>query len=368
MGFLARLLAGVMIVVLLLWFGAEAALLYGARRMADGGRLDISRARMMTDPTRIGITLEGVGWLRRAGDVLDMTDLALWLPPWAPNDLHVSLPSHTRQTGQPGHRDFDIEAGEIHARFSPFRRLAMVEGGLVLDRLRIDGESLLGPTALTMSLTNYGADVPPEIRAAYRLDIEADEVALPVITKRWEIGEASGETPGIARITGPLVLMLSHVISPRQSAPPEFEGVTFNGVFVEIDGHQQQIWGQLARDETGQIGGEIALDMPDLRGFVLAASHAGLFPVRYAHLVATALETVADDAAQEGADSMAAPVTSTDLQLLRAQGGPRHIPPRPADMRRIPVRLSAGQVHIGNLPLSALLSGAADDDRARLRD
>lgn len=353
MGIWARLLAGLLVVVLILWVGAEAVMLYGVRRMAEGGRLGIGQSAMLTDPARIGIGMTQVSWLRNAGDVLEMDGLAVWVPPWAPNDVHASLPGQTRQTGAAGHRDFAIDAGQIHARFSPLRRLAMAEGGLVFDALRLDTVPMIGASSLALHLTNYGAEVPRTARAAYRLETDIAALNLPAITRQWEIGLASGETPGQARVTGPLTLWLTGVIGPGNPDTPGLVAINFDGITVAIDGQPVQIWGRLARDAGGGFAGEVALDMTDLRGFVLAAGHAGLFPVSYAHLLATALETIADEAASTP-EAAAPPISSPDLTAMQA--GARHIPPRRDGIRRVPVRLGDGQVHIGNLPLSALLA------------
>lgn len=351
---LLRLVAMVVVLALLAWAGAEFMLVRQARQAAEAGRIGLGEAAMLADPARVGGRFHAVT-LPLSGDrALALSGLELWVPPLAWNSPHASLPTEARLTGPSGARVLGFGSGQVEARFSPFRNLVLVAAGLQAEAVQLDGQPLAERAEIRARLTNYGAVVPAAVQAAYRIDAAMAGVNLPLLARLLQIGQPSGERAGATDLDGPVTLWLSDVIGPGTKTPPQLVGVTFDGLRIGIDGAEMRIWGQLARDAAGGVNGQLALDSATLREFVLGLAHAGYLPVDYAMLTASALETVARDAASAEPQAPG-PISSPNLIALRQSSGPPHIPPRPDGMARVPLRIEDGQVFLGNLALSALL-------------
>lgn len=351
---LLRLVAIVVVLALLAWAGAEFMLVRQARKAAEAGRIGLGGAEMLVDPGRIGGRFEAVT-LPLSGDrELVLSGLDLWVPSLAWNSPHASLPAEARLTGPGGERVLSFGSGRVEARFSPFRDLMLVAAQLQAEAAQLDGRPVADRAEIRARLTNYGAVVPAAVQAAYRIDTEIAGLNLPLLARLLQIGQPSGERAGTTDLSGPVTLWLSEVIGPGAGAPPQLVGATFDGLRITIDGAELRVWGQLARDASGTVNGELALDSAALRDFVLGLAHAGYLPVDYAQLTASALETVARDAAS-AEPAPEAPISSPNLIALRQNSGRPHIPPRPEGMARVPLRIEDGQVFLGNLALSALL-------------
>lgn len=355
---LLRIMAILLVLVAAGWAGAEFMLVRQARKAAEDGRIGLGGASMLADPTRIGGHLAQVVVPLGGGlSTLSLSGVDLWVPPLAWNIPHASLPAQARLSAPWGERVLEFGGGHVEARFSPFRGMALVAAGIDAQAAALDGQPVAGALRIGAHLTNYGAVVPANVQAAYRIDSAVTALNLPLLARMLQIGQPSGERPGATDIDGPVTLWLSNVVSAGGQRP-QVVGATFDGLRVRIDGTELRIWGQLARDDSGVINGQLALDSGDLRAFVVGLAHAGYLPLDYAQLAATALETVARDAEASEPAPDAAPISSPNLITQRQAGVASAIPPRPADMARIPLRIEAGQVYLGNLALSALLEQA----------
>lgn len=354
---LLRVVAIVAVLVALAWAGAEYLLVRQARQAEAQGRITLGAARMLTDPTRIGGRFSDVTLPMEWDRQIRLSDIDLWVPVLALNAPHASLPTRINwgKPDYPSTAKFD--GGMVWGRISPLRNMALASAGIETAGLRLDSDDIAGATRIEAQLTNFGAVIPKDVAAAYRVEISITDLNLPNLATRWEIGEPSGQREGRANIDGPLVVWLSSVPGPRNPGRPEVLGVVFEGLRIAVDGAEMQVWGQLSRDDSGQLSGELALDSAQMRDFVMGLAHAGYMPVGFAPLTATALATVARSARLR--ESERAPVISSpNLTQLRRQEGSPHIPPRPEGADRIPLRIEAGQIHVGDLPLSALLSRA----------
>ena len=354
---LLRVVAIVLVLVALAWAGAEYLLVRQARQAEAQGRIGLGAARMLADPARIGGRFADVTLPMERDRQLALSDVELWVPPFALNTLHASLPArvHWGKPDYPSTARFD--GGVARARVSPFRSMALTFAAVETGGISIDREDIVGPLHIEARLTNFGAVIPKDVAAAYRVDLAIADLNLPALASKLEIGEASGQRKGRGAIDGPVVVWLSSVPGPMMAQRPEVMGVVFEGLRVTVDGAEMRIWGQLSRDASGQLSGELALDSPQMREFVMGLAHAGYMPVGFAPLTATALATVSRTARLREAARPAA-VSSPDLTELRRQQGSPHIPPRPEGAERIPLRIDSGQIHVGDLPLSALLSRA----------
>lgn len=352
---LLRLVAIVVVLAVLAGAAAEFMLVRQARKAAQAGRIGLGEAAMLVDPARIGGRFSGVTLPLSGGRDLALSGLELWVPVLGWNIPHASLPAEARLTGPAGTRVLGFGAGgTAQAQFSPWRGMVLTGAQVQARQVRLDGQPLADEARIAARLTNYGAVIPAEVQAAYRIDADMAGLNLPLLARLLEIGQPSGDRPGEAGLQGPLVLWLSEVIAPGLDARPQVLGATFEGLRITIDGAGVQVWGQLGRDASGGVTGELALDSADWRAFVLALAHAGYLPLSYAQLTASALETVARDAAAATPED-AVPVSSPNHIALRQSSGPPHIPPRPAGTERIPLRIEGGQVFLGNLALSAIL-------------
>lgn len=354
MKMLLRMVAMVVVLALLAWAGAEFMLVRQARKAAAEGRIGLGGAEMLIDPARIGGRFAAVT-LPLAGDrVLALSGLDLWVPALAWNIPHASLPAEARLTGPGGEQVLAFGDGRVQAQFSPLRDMSMVAADLLAQQARLNGQPLAGQVEIHARLTNYGAVVPAEVQAAYRIDGDISGLNLPLLARLLQFGEPSGERPGAADLQGPVTLWLSEVIGPRSADRPQLVGATFDGLRIDLDGAGLQIWGQLARDGSGMLNGELALDFLALRDFVAGLAHAGYLPPDYAQMVASALETIAHDAEKDAEPVLVAPVSSPNLIALRQNSGHPHIPARPEGVARVPLRFEGGDIFLGNLPLSAL--------------
>ena len=354
---LLRVVAIVAVLVALAWAGAEYLLVRQARQAEAQGRITLGAAGMLTEATRIGGRFADVTLPMEWDRQLTLSDIDLWVPVLALNAPHASLPARV-SWGKPDYPSTaKFDGGMAWARVSPFRSMAVTMAGVETGGLRLDSNDIAGPLRIEARLTNFGAVIPKDVAAAYRVNIAIADLNLPALATRWEIGESSGQREGRADIDGPLVVWLSSVPGPMNPGRPEVLGVIFEGLRITVDGAEMRIWGQLSRDDTGQLSGELALDSAQMRDFVMGLAHAGYLPVAFAPLTATALATVARTARLRESDRV--PIISSPnlTQLLQREGNP-HIPPRPEGTDRIPLRIEAGQIHVGDLPLSALLSRA----------
>lgn len=353
---LLRAALAIMVIVALVWGAAEYLLIRQARQAEAQGRITLGHAAMLADPARIGGQFADVvipqEWERR----VTISDLAVWLPPLALNAPHVSLPAQITWGMPDDPRVAEFSGGQALARFSPLHGLALSGAEVATAGARVDDHDVIGDTRITATLTNFGAVIAPGVSAAYRVDIAISNLNLPALAQMLEIGEASGTHPGRAAISGPVVVWLSTLPGLRNPTRPEVMGVIFDGLRITVDGAEMRLWGQLARDEAGQMAGEMALDSTQLRDFVTLLAHAGYMPVGFAPLTASALETVAE-ATRKKED--AAPVNPSDLSELRRDAGNPHITPRPDGVDRIPLRIEGGLITVGDLPLGALLSRVA---------
>lgn len=354
---LLRVVAIVALLLALAWVGAEYLLVRQARQAEAQGRITLGAVAMLTEPGRIGARFADVTMPMEWDRQLSLSDFDIWVPPLAPNTVHASLPAriHWGKPDYPSTARFD--GGTAWARVSPLRGMALTSAGIETGGLRLDSDQIAGAVRIETRLTNFGAVIPKDVAAAYRVDLSVADLNLPALAQRLEIGEASGQREGRAAIDGPVVLWLSSVPGPMMKQRPEVVGVVFEGLRIGVDGAELTIWGQLSRDASGRLSGELALDSAQMRDVVMGLAHAGYMPVGFAPLTATALATVARTARLRETPRRTA-ISSPNLTELRQREGSPHIPPRPEGADRIPLRIEAGQIHVGDLPLSALLSRA----------
>ncbi len=354
MKLLLRIVAIVLVLVVLAAAAAEFMLVRQARKLAAEGQMGLGEAAMLADPARIGGRLTGVTVPVGEWQQLELSEVDLWVPSLAWNVPHASLPAQVTLVDPNWQRVVTFAGGQVQARFSPFRNMALVAAGLDARDARLDDRPIAAQARIEARLTNYGAVVPAEVQAAYRIDSTIEGLNLPMLARMLEIGEPSGERAGATDIDGPLTLWVSNVITPRGRMPPRVLGASFDGLRISVDGAEMRVWGQLARTPSGMVNGELALDSTALRDFILGLAHAGYLPLDYAQLTATALETVAREA--EGADpAPQTPISSPNLVALRRPAGNPHIPPRPEGVTRVPLRIEDGQIYLGSLALGALL-------------
>lgn len=339
----------VLLLVLLgagLWFLAEFALVQGARKLAADGVIGLDRAEMLADPRRVGARLEGVtfgGSGTTQADIITLSDAVIWVAPWRPNQLHVDLPARVTFPA-PDTDPIPLNFAEPHlqARFFTAHRMGLVAAMLRLDGAQISDQPLAGPARLTLNLIASDQEFAGQPAAAYRVDVDITQLHLPALAPFLTLPDPP---EGDLSATGAVTVWLDDVIGPL-SDPAQLRGFGVTGAEIRLDDAVLRVSGQIGVNAEGEAEGLIVFDSTDLRGFVLALRDAGLVPPKQAHLIATALETIARESRKSAPEFMPQPQTG-------------HIIPPPEDGdERVPLHFAEGEVYLGDVPLGGLLSPA----------
>lgn len=344
------------------WILGETLLARGLRSaIAEDPRIEASDVTPLREAGRIGVRLHEL--LFFDPDLALQTGwLDLFVPPTAPNAVHLALAPGTRLSGDGGLLVLGPSGAEAEMHLSPIHGLAPSRARLVLVAPRINGLEAASSLRLEARLGRPDADAPPETGAAYAIDAMLMGLSLDAVTGHAATGNVSIAGRGQVWLDH-LPMSVGRMFSgaPARDAP-HLLGLRLDQVRVTLDGLALTLRGRLVADNEGRASGALLIDTADAAAIVARGADLGLLPDTAVPLVTTVLGNLAEPQTEgsDRDDSEASPSILMQAPADMPSGSAEPMMPdsllsgwpKPAPgEQRLVIWFHAGKGYLGQMPI-----------------